>query len=152
MRDAIEFAVIILRWVLIGWLAFLAASCAPALARVESAIPGERFTPPSYYESLWAEVHADLGIPVGDFTRVRWYSAPGTCLAGDGSEEAPCRRGTTYSDGRLTAPVIVLAEDAIGDDGTVRHEIAHVVLGLVVGHEHGIFADPRYCSALAGCR
>lgn len=153
MRDAIEFAVIILRWVVIGWLAFLAASCAPALASftgaAEAAIPGERFTPPAHYATLWARVHADLGIPVGDFTRVRWYSAPGMCLAGDGSEETPCRRGTTYSDGRVGPPVIVLAEDAIGDDGTVRHEIAHVVLGMVVGHEHPVFGDSRYRSRFA---
>jgi len=143
------------KWLGIAVVALLTA-CAPALASftgaAEAAIPGERFTPPAHYATLWAEVHADLGIPVGDFTRVRWYAAPGMCLAGDGSEETPCRRGTTYSDGRLTALVIVLAEDAIGDDGTVRHEIAHVVLGLLVGHEHPVFSDPRYCSTIAGCR
>ena len=138
------------RWLGLAVLLFL-AGCATVSGVVESAIPGERFTPPAHYAGLWAEVHADLGREPGDFAAVRWYQAPGPCLAVeaveiDGEEREVCTRGTTYSDGRVGPPVIVLASESVGDDGTVRHEMLHVVVGMLAGHGHWLFESERYRS------
>jgi len=127
----------------------LLTGCATVSGVVESAIPGERFEPPAHYEALWREVHADLGREPGDFARVRWYQVPGACLAVehveiDGEPHEVCTRATTYSDGRVGPPVIVLAGESVGDDGTVRHEMLHVVIGMLAGHGHPLFADARY--------
>lgn len=125
--------------------------CASLAGVAESAIPGERFEPPAHYAGLWAEVHTDVGAPITGFARVRWYQVEGACLAVepveiDGEEGEMCTRGITYSDGRVGPPVIVLASESVGDDGTVRHEMLHVVVGMLAGHGHPLFEDARYRS------
>lgn len=140
-------AALVLLWAIIMLL--VVSGCASFAGVAESAIPGERFIPPAHYETLWREVHADLGRPVGDFARVRWYQVEGACLRVepveiDGEEGEICTRGITYSDGRVGPPVIVLASESVGDDGTVRHEMLHVVIGMVRGHSHPLFESVRY--------
>lgn len=124
-----------------------ASGCASALSAAEAVRRGQPLTPPAHYEVLWREVHEELELPVRDFSAVRWYVvARGTCLMGDGTPQNPCTRGITLSDWTVGAPVIALAEDAVDDNGTVTHEMGHVVLGMVVGHRHEFFS--RHCSDL----
>lgn len=91
---------------------------------------------PPEYAGWWMDLHRMLDMPPGDLSAVRWrVAATGLCLRGDGTPETPCTRGLT-----LPGRIVVLSEDAVSDRVTVMHEMAHVVLGLSVGHDHPVFA------------
>lgn len=131
------------KWLGLAVLLLLTA-CTPAIASFTGATGsgspfGARLDPPAHYATLWARVHADLGIPLGDMSGIRWYTADRDCLAGDGTEESPCTRGT-WIPGRI----IILADP--DDEGNVMHEMLHDVLGGDSEHRHPLFA--RYRSRL----
>lgn len=102
-------------------------------------LASEPMTAPPEYAGWWMDLHRMLDLPPGDLSGIRWrVAATGLCLRGDGTPETPCTRGLT-----LPGRIVVLTGDAVSDRVTVMHEMAHVALGLSVGHDHPVFAALR---------
>ena len=90
------------------------------------------FDPPDIYQ-VWAAEVGQAANRDGSIGRVRWYIVPGDYWQRDGSRKKTI--GQWFSDGR-----IFIATPWTKDEGLIKHEILHELLGGDTDHRHPLFS------------
>lgn len=110
-----------------AWPLFLLLmACGPSFTEPDHWI---RFEPPARYQELYLEAAECSGLEA-DFERLEWYSVPGT---------GPFEWRGELVYGLYSDETIAIAEDALGNEDVVVHELLHAMLDPIQGHP-----DPPY--------